>query len=155
MRASPTVKFYVSVKLSSSGSDSDDNQKTQDDVTMEIDELANQGEPLNYAYDDNAQDYAYAATVSATVEQSEAALQMAQYDFNDENSFDPNEFFRSFANNQAASNVAHGDVDHGGVDVDLAVSESDEENENPDPGSETTAMPLGGGEFNFHEFMQE
>ena len=143
------------MKLSSSGSDSDDNQKTQDDVTMETDELANQGEPLNYAYDDNAQDYAYATTVSATVEQSEAALQMAQYDFNDENSFDPNEFFRSFANNQAASNVAHGDAeDRGGVDVDLAVSESDEENENPDQGSETTAMQLGG-EFNFHEFMQQ
>ncbi|KAI0240465.1 Transcription initiation factor TFIID subunit 1 [Lamellibrachia satsuma] len=144
-------------KLSSSGSDSEDNQNRRDE-TMETDETANQSEALNYTYDDNAQDYSYATAESAAGDQSQNALQMSQYDFNDENSFDPNEFFRSFANNQVASNAAQGGVEGQGttgIDVDLAVSESDEENENNlVQGRQETAMPSGG-EFNFEEFMQQ
>ena len=150
---------FVAAKLSSSGSDSEDHQKTRDDDTMETDETANQSEALNYTYDDNAQDYAYAAAESTAGDQSQNALQMSQYDFNDENSFDPNEFFRSFANNQVASNAAQGDsVEQGttGIDIDLAVSESDEENENDlAQGRQETALPPGGEEFNFEEFMQQ
>lgn len=148
---------FVAAKLSSSGSDSEDNQNRRDE-TMETDETANQSEALNYTYDDNAQDYSYATAESAAGDQSQNALQMSQYDFNDENSFDPNEFFRSFANNQVASNAAQGGVEGQGttgIDVDLAVSESDEENENNlVQGRQETAMPSGG-EFNFEEFMQQ
>ena len=114
--------FHISAKLSSSGSDSEKNE-SEEQQSYQIPVDPSQA----YTYDENAQDYTYGESTTRVIEE------MDTQQFNDEDSFDPGQFFTSFPQ-QEQENVGYQE-DYQEVSVtnnihqDLQVSESESESD--------------------------
>lgn len=124
--------------MSSSGSDSEpDDSRTQDQEEEYYEDTGVQdGQQVQaFVMDDNAQDYAY-MQVEEGVDMDGVPV---QYEDNGEESFDPTEFFNSFARNQQqAMESSNQDEDEEeeqapmqtDINTDLQVSESESDNDN-------------------------
>ncbi|KAK2151093.1 hypothetical protein LSH36_376g04026 [Paralvinella palmiformis] len=111
-----------SVKLSSNDSDSD-KEDNEDQSSYQAEMNKSQA----YTYDENAQDYMY------TESEAQAIAQMDTQQFNDEDSFDPGQFFTSFPqqyqDNGTCENNNQPDANTSNINQDLQVSESDSDSD--------------------------
>ena len=121
---SHTLLLYdsFSVKLSSNDSDSD-KEDNEDQSSYQAEMNKSQA----YTYDENAQDYMY------TESEAQAIAQMDTQQFNDEDSFDPGQFFTSFPqqyqDNGTCENNNQPDANTSNINQDLQVSESDSDSD--------------------------
>lgn len=116
---------FREARLSSSGSDSEtsDFRFAGGSVQTDVQQSAAE-EVMTYEYDENAQDFVGYVDIGGEFEPSAAAFNDDDYG---ENSFDPQAFFSSFAQN-ALETEQQSDTPAAGVDIntDLQVSDSDD-----------------------------
>lgn len=108
----PRVHFAFSGKLSSSGSDSDREDQYYETMDTGIQGASSAGQVHNFMVDDNAQDFSYENAIAM------AQAAAAQYDDQGDDSFDPNEFFSSFANKGFNPNQQEGEEQQVGQQVE-------------------------------------
>ena len=110
------------MKLSSNDSESE-KEENEEQSSYQVEMNKSQA----YTYDENAQDYMY------TESEAQAIAQMDTQQFNDEDSFDPGQFFTSFPqqyqDNNAYDESAQQNTETSNINQDLQVSESDSDSD--------------------------